>query len=34
MASKFEAKNYKPKEKKVRAKKQKTVISNLDDLNK
>ena len=35
LASKFETKNYKPKAKKVRAKKSnKTVISNLDDLNK
>ncbi len=34
LAAKFEKKDYKPKEKKVRVKKQKTVISNLDDLSK
>ncbi len=35
LASRFETKNYQPKAKKVRAKKQgKTIISNLDDLSK
>jgi len=36
LAGKFEKKDYKPKEKKVRARKEgkKTVISNIDDLSK